>query len=253
MRSRRRRDRATGRIESGRHYALLYDDLMQSESWRALPHFARGVFAGIAAQYRSANNGDLDFPASKAARYGISHKELVAAVPLLEHVGLIVKTRQGQLAGGKKLCTLYALTCWPIDPSEKYDQPINLQQPASNAWARWTRPADWARIVRDAKRRAAGRKFQTPHGGNGSLPHVGNGSEAYRSSRAERGRVRSAPHVRYSSQDLGAGVREQVAHFIALHPDMGDVDVAVAFKWRVNQFDVARVRQSLPPGGEGER
>jgi len=253
MRPRRRRDRATGRIESGRHYALLYDDVLQSEAYRGQPHFARSVFAGIAAQYRSGNNGDLDFPASKAARYGISHKELVAAVPLLEHVGLIIKTRQGQLAGGKKLCTLYALTCWPIDPSEKYDQPVSLQRPASNAWARWTRPADWARIVRDAKRRAAGRKFQTPHGGNGSLPHVGNGSEPHCSSRAERGRVRSVPHVGDSSQDLGEGVRQQVARFIALHPDMSDVDVAVAFKWRVNQFDVARIRQSLATDSEDER
>lgn len=253
MRSRRRRDRATGRIESGRTYALLYDDVMQSEAWGSLPHFARSIFAGIAAQYRSGNNGNLDFPASKAARYGISHKELAAAIPLLEMTGFIVKTRQGRLEGGRKLCTLYALACWPLDPCDKYDQPVSLQQPASNAWARWQRPADWARIVRDAKRRAAGRKFQTPHGGNGSLPHVGNGSEPYRSSRAERRPTDSAPHVRYSSQDLGAGVREQVARFIALHPGMGDVDVAVAFKWRVNQFDIARIRQSLPPDGEAER
>ena len=61
-----RRKRKHSRIESGRGYALFYDELIQSEAWRALPHFARSVFAGIAAQFGGANNGDLDFPVSKA-------------------------------------------------------------------------------------------------------------------------------------------------------------------------------------------
>lgn len=251
MASRRRRDRHTGRIESGRHYALLLDELLQSEAWRELPHFARSVLVGIAAQYRGANNGDLDFPTSKAKLYGLSHKELAAAIPLLEMAGLILKTRQGRLAGGKKLCTLYALTCWQIDPSDKYDQPLVLPRPAPNDWARWKAPPDWARIVQNAKRRAAGRKFQTPHGGNGSVPHAGNGEQDFQSSRAERQSGFSGPHVRDPSQDLGRGLPEQVERFVTLHPQKSDVDVAVAFKWRVNQFDVARIRQAMS-GDSGE-
>ena len=243
MASRRRRNRT--RIESGRVYALLYDDLMQSDAWRALPHFARSVFAGIGAQYRGNNNGDLDFPVSKAKEYGISHKELAAAIPLLEQTGLIERTRIGKLLAGKKLCSLYALTCWQTDASEKYDQPIVLPRPASNAWARWKQPEDWSRFVRIAKQRAAGRKFQTPHGGNGSLPHVGNGEDHSHSSRAERRRVAAGPHVRDSLLDLGQGTREQVERFLAVHPYLSDVDVAVAFKWRVSQLDINRIRQSL--------
>jgi hypothetical protein len=31
-----------------------------------------------------------------------------------------------------------------------------------------------------------------------------------------------------------------------MHPDMNDIDVALAFKWRINQFDALRIRQSVP-------
>jgi hypothetical protein len=252
MPSRRRRDRHTGRRESGQHYALVYDEIMQSEAWRALPAFAQSLYTAIAAQFRGANNGDLDFPASKARLYGVSHKNLAAGIPLLEEVGLIVKTRQGRLDGGRKLCSLYALTCWPVEASDKYDQPLVIQRPASNVWARWTPTPEWSQTVRTAKRKAAGRKFQTPHGGKESHPHVGNGRDAPHSSRAERWHSHSDPHVRSSSRDLGRGdIKDKVEAFLRMHPEMSDVDVAVAFKWKVSQFDVVRIRQSLSdtPGG----
>lgn len=243
----RRRDRYRARRESGKHYGIVYDEVMLSPAWHAVPHFAKAVYLGIAAQFRGGNNGDLDFPVSKARLYDISNKELAAGIPLLEQVGLIERTRVGRLAGGRKLCSLYALTCWPVEPSEKYDVPHVLQRPASNAWARWTRPPEWSQVVLTAKRKAAGRKFQTPHGGNGLLPHVGNGGDNTHSSRAERWPLSSGPHVRDSSRDLGrVGLRDQVVGFIRMHPEMSDVDVAVAFKWKVNQFGVARIRQSLP-------
>jgi hypothetical protein len=248
----RRRGRH-GRREMGQHYAMVSDEIMRSDAWHALPHFAKSVYIGIAGQFRGGNNGDLDFPVSKAGLYGISHKELAAGIPLLEYAGLIERTRLGRLAGGKKLCSLYALTCWPIEASEKHDQPTIVQRPASNAWAKWTRPPEWSQIVRRAKHRAAGRKIQTPHGGNGSHPHVGNGKNDYQSSRAERLPSDSDPHVGESSRDLGrGGLRDRVIVFIQMHPDKSDVDVAVAFKWKVNQFDVARIRQSLPDSNSSE-
>jgi hypothetical protein len=210
------------------------------------------------AQFRGGNNGDLDLTVGKARLYAISHKELAAGIPLLEQVGLIERTRQGRLAVGKKLCSLYALTCWPTDPSDKYDQPLILQRRASEAWAKWSRPPDWGQVVRLAKRKAAGRKIQTPHGkiqtphgGNGSHPHVGNGNDAHHSPRAERLLGNSVPHVRYSSQDLGPDMQDQVEKFIAIQPNMSDVDVAIAFRWKVNQFEVARIRQALNGGPNG--
>jgi hypothetical protein len=231
---------------------MVYDEVMRSQAWHAVPHFAKVLYLGIAAQFRGANNGDMDFPASKARLYDISQKELAAGIPLLEQAGLIERTRQGRLAGGKKLCSLYALTCWPIAASDKYDLPLVVQRPASNAWARWAPPPEWSQVVRAAKHKAAGRKFQTPHGGNGSHPHVGNGEDASHSSRAEHYGADSDPHVWESSRDLGGeGVRDEVVRFLGLHPEMSDVDVAVAFKWRVSQFDVAQIRLLAQPSGTG--
>ena len=53
--------------------------------------------------------------------------------------------------------------------------------------------------------------------------------------------------MRAASRDLPGGVlRDQVLAFIRMHPDMNDIDVALAFKWRINQFDALRIRQSVP-------
>jgi hypothetical protein len=178
---------------------MIYEEILQSEAWRALPNFARSLYTAIAAQYRGSNNGNLDFTVSKARTYGISNKHLAAGIPLLEHVGLIEKTRQGHLAGGKKLCSLYALSCWPVEASETYDHPLKLQRPASNGWARWVKPPNWAQIVRAAKRRAAGRNFQTPYAGNALYPHAGNGKGHFRPSLEEQHGATATPHA----QDTG--------------------------------------------------
>lgn len=246
MSSRRRRGRATGRFESGRHYAILLDEVMRSPAFKAQPHFARSVFAALAAQYRGANNGDLSITSKVAVEYGIDSSELSSALSLLEAAGLIEKMRQGLLTPGKAICTLWALTCWPIDPSEKYDVPVMIQRPAPNTWATWIEPEDWWQRVRETKHRAKGRKFPSPHVGSGPVPTVGSGEGGSQSPRGERRRRFSSPHVGDTFYDLGRG-QQQVEAFITQHPDMSDVDVAVVFKWKVSQFDVARIREGMGP------
>ncbi len=248
MASRNRRARVTGRYESGRTYACLFEDLLTSEASRALPHFARSVFAAMAARYRGGNNGDISMTARMAAGFGITPAELSAAIPLLESSGLIERMRQGRFAGGKVLCTLWALTCWPIDASEKYDVPLKVQMPAPNTWAKWTAPPDWRAICRRAWRRAKGRKFPYPQRGEQAAPHGGNGQRRIHSPRGEQGNGNSAPHGGDTSDYLGVTLHAQVCRFIDLHPQKSDVDVAVAFRWKLNQLDVARIRQTMEPG-----
>ena len=227
---------------------MLYDDMLQSDAYRALPHFARSVLAGIAAQYRGANNGELDFPSSKAKLYGIDQKELSAARFLLEMVGLIEVTRQGRRIGGKGICSLFAFTCWPIDPSNKYDVPAVLQRPAPNTWATWKPPQDWNRIVQRIWRRAQGRKTNAFSAREDQdVPHVGNENGAHQSAREERQRSNFNPHGEDTFLESGRGVR-QVEHMIITFTHMSDVDIAVAFKWKINQIQVARIRQRLADG-----
>lgn len=87
--------------------------------------------------------------------------------------------------------------------------------------------------------------FRHPNVGNRPYPTRGNGNGQIYSPRGERGLGKSAPHVGGTFYDLGSGVHSQVCQFIKLHPHMSDIDVAVAFHWKVNQFDVARIRQAM--------
>lgn len=153
---------------------MLFDDVLRSEAFKSLPHPARSVFTAIAAQCHGYNNGDLSLTATTAAmEYGITRKDLAASIPVLEAAGLINVMRRGHISNGRGVCSLYALTCWPIVPSEKYDVPVKVQQPAPNTWANWIRPDKWKDFVRQVKRRAAGRKQPIPHGGNGPVPTWG--------------------------------------------------------------------------------
>jgi hypothetical protein len=57
----------------------------------------------------------------------------------------------------------------------------------------------------------------------------------------------NSPGVRDNSGDHGrGGLGDKVKAFLQMHPEKSDVDVAVAFKWKVSQIDVMRIRQSLP-------
>jgi len=224
---------------------MVYDDLQQSEAWRALPHYARTVYTAIAAQYRGSNNGDLDLPNRKAALYGIDHKELSAARFLLESVGLIEITRQGRVEGGKGICTLYALTCLPIDPSDKYDAKQVAKRPPPNTWARWKPPDDWDEFIRRVWNRAQGRKINSLSArGEQAIPHVGSDSGHLQSAREDRRRLFFNPHGEDTFLDSGRGV-QQVERMVRDYPHMSDVDIAVAFKWEINQIQVARIRQRI--------
>lgn len=220
---------------------------MQNDPFRSLPHFARSVFTVMAAQYRGGNNGDISMTNETAAAYGIRPAELAAAITLLEETGLILRTRQGRFAGGKSLCNLWALTCCKIDPSDKYDLPRTVQLPAPNTWAQWKRPDDWREVIRRAIHKAKGRKSPSPPRGDQAAPHVVNRNGRIYSPRGDQGNGNPVPHVGDTSYYLGQGMRIQVEQFIEQQPHMSDVDVATVFKWKLNQLDVARIRQAMRP------
>lgn len=250
MVSRSRRHRGK-RFQRGEYFAVLPDEVLRDAPFRTLPHFARSLLAAMAAQYRGTNNGDISMTAKTAAEYGITSCELAAGTRLLEETGLILRTRQGRFAGGKSLCNLWALTCLPIDPSDKYDMPRAVQLPAPNTWAQWKQPDDWRQFIRRTIHKAKGRKSPSPQREEQAAPHEGNGTREIYSPRGDQGSGNSAPHAGDTSYDLGQGLSSRVRQLIELHPHMGDVDVAVAFNWKVNQLDVARIRQALQPRSSG--
>ena len=143
-----RRERLTGRRESGEYFAMLTLEVIESTAFGCLPDYATRVLVVLASKYRGANNGDLELTEAYAAKRGINGKKLYAALDLLQRVGLIAKTRQG---GRRPLGpSLYALEWHKVNASSKYDSGNNGTQAPRNTWASWVPPADWRNITKQA-------------------------------------------------------------------------------------------------------
>jgi hypothetical protein len=158
-----RRARTTGRlgVKRGDRYALIPEEVMSSVSYGAQPDYAKCVLFALACRCNGHNNGDLSLPFSEARQLGIAHQwKLFAGLQLLRKAGLILCTRQGQLQRGTKLCSLYALTWRGIDaapPGVAYDAGLGPCPIASNAWAKWDKPAQWLETIREVTRANHGR------------------------------------------------------------------------------------------------
>lgn len=154
--SRDKRSRATGRLgmRRGERYALVPEEVLQSQAFKALPHYAVRVLLAIAAQFNGSNNGSLALTAAQGRRYGIDRKHLFAGLELLQLAQFIAKCRQG---GMKPLgVTRYAVTWRGIDPGE-FDSGVAPCPIPSHAWARWTPPGSWREVQKVVLARARGR------------------------------------------------------------------------------------------------
>jgi hypothetical protein len=114
------------------------------------------VLIAIAARFMGSNNGDLSLTVKDARELGVAHPwKLYAGLSLLKKADLIVCTRQGHLAKGKKLCNLFALTWLGINArpdGTSYDAGISVCPLPSHAWAKWEMPADWKQTIREVSR-----------------------------------------------------------------------------------------------------
>lgn len=161
--SRDRRARATGRRGNRADgiYAQLPCEVLESNAGSAMPDYAMRVLIALAAAFRGSNNGDLSLPLKRAQAYGINTQwKLSAGLAILEHVGLIERTRTASIFSGKGIAALYALGWRPINRSEKYDQPSAIDRPAPNRWAHWERPANWQQVEKGYKHRAQGKNSE---------------------------------------------------------------------------------------------
>jgi hypothetical protein len=155
-----KRARATGRRGATDEgvYAQISDEVLRSPAARAMPDYAMRTLLTMAAQYRGTNNGDLAVTSRMAVEYGLPEWKLRAGLALLELSGLVELTRQGHIANGKGVCSLYALGWRPINPRQKYDVPTVLERRAPNRWATWTKPTNWPNTEQGRRRAAQGNR-----------------------------------------------------------------------------------------------
>lgn len=129
-------------------HARLYWSILDSPAWRALTHADVRVYLALRRKLGRTNNGDINATLTEMKHAGISSSStLSAALHRLEALGFIEKTRQGGIAHGGKLCSLYRFTDEPT---------FDIAKAGVRAGAATN---DWQRFKNIAEARAAAKPF----------------------------------------------------------------------------------------------
>ena len=127
MANERSRRKLKGR-GNGAPFLAIEHRMADSEEFGLLSAHAVKLLLELARQYRPGRNGDLSIPWSKLKDRGW-HSQGTAhgAKQELIDQGWIIETRKG----GKNRCSLFAVTWFPIDASDKHLEPATATAPHS--------------------------------------------------------------------------------------------------------------------------
>lgn len=104
-----RRDKAPKDPRGG--HVRLYWQMLDSPAWRALTHVDVRVYLAMRRKLGKTNNGDINATLAEMRHAGISSSStLSTGLQRLELLGFIEKVRQGGIAFGGKVCSLYRFT-----------------------------------------------------------------------------------------------------------------------------------------------
>jgi hypothetical protein len=93
--------------------------VLDSQAYVGLSASAKALLIDIARQYNGRNNGDLSVTLKLMKGRGWKSSDtLNRAKRELIDSGLLFETRKG---GFPNKCSLYGITWWKLDPSQKYD------------------------------------------------------------------------------------------------------------------------------------
>jgi hypothetical protein len=126
----------------------LYWDIVDSAAWRALSWAERGVYVAIRRKLTGHNNGNVEATLGTLRHAGVtSSASLAKGLRALMTAGLIDKTRQGGIAHGTRVCSLYRFTDVPVFEQTK----IGVKaMPATDEWRRFKTHAEVRAALRDA-------------------------------------------------------------------------------------------------------
>ena len=129
-------------------HVRLYWNLIDSLAWRALSYSSQSVYVAMRRRLQSTNNGNISAALGDMKHYGISTSATLAkALRELQTVGLIAVTRQGGIAYGRQVCSLYRFTDEAV-----YEHPkvgVKAQQD-TNDWQRFTKLAEAEAEIKQA-------------------------------------------------------------------------------------------------------
>lgn len=156
-------------------HVRLYWGLIDSIAWRSVSYSSQAVYIAMRRRLQSTNNGNISAALGDMKHYGISASATLAkALRELQTVGLIAVTRQGGIAYGRQVCSLYRFTDEAV-----YEHPkLGVKAgPPTDDWKRFTKLAEAKAAIK-----AAHADAQRPTGKNNSriqiLKRNGSDSEA---------------------------------------------------------------------------
>ncbi len=121
-------------LNNSKFIPLRYD-VVTSDEFLNLSLSAKVVFIHLLGKYNRLNNGDLSAPLNRAKEeFNLSKRSLQKAIEELNEHNFLEVTR----AGGKNQCSLYALTCYPLNEVNKAGVFIKATERASDKWKRTT-------------------------------------------------------------------------------------------------------------------
>ncbi len=96
-------------------HVRLYWELVDSVAWRALSWADRGLYIAMRRKLLATNNGNIEATLGTLRHAGVtSSASLAKGLRALMTAGFIAKTRQGGVAYGTKVCSLYRFTDEPV-------------------------------------------------------------------------------------------------------------------------------------------
>lgn len=127
---------ARGTKDPRGEHTRLYHDILESPAWRALSFADRGLYVELRSRMKSYNNGDISATMGNLKDVGVnSPTTLAKGLRAIQAAGFLAVVREGGIALGVKVCTLYRFTDMPcLNIPSKGIKPMQ----ATNEWKRFT-------------------------------------------------------------------------------------------------------------------
>lgn len=191
----------------GQHLRL-YLDITKSHAWLGLSMAERGFYVQLRSRLNSFNNGNIDATLGKFKHDGVtSSATLSKYLRSLATVGLIGKTRQGGVAWGQKVCSLYRFADEPVLHLPKYGIKAI---PATNEWKQF----DTLKAVKRAllvAHEEAKRKPAADESGLQKLNCTDSKSEASSAANASASEAEAVAHVQNLNQETALEIAVEAA------------------------------------------
>ena len=135
-------------------HVRIYWELLDSAAWRSLSYASQSLYVLLRRKLLGTNNGNISATLGDLKHYGWkSSSTLANALKELQTLGLLAVTRQGGIAFGQKVCTLYRFTDVDV-----YEHPKLGIAPiaATNDWKRFATLADAETALTALKQNSSG-------------------------------------------------------------------------------------------------